>query len=595
MTRTSGSEPEVSPDSSGPGRDRRLFERCRQLISRAALDFIPLLICIAASLVLGLAPFLYGKQRTGDWSAPNQLEIDYYLQIAARPYFDHVPYITDPSVPDGPILFPWSQYIPVVYFARALGLNVFSIPIIWTVFASMAMAGSLYCMFRYLLRQRWLAAGLTVAFLADSSGTDYHPFIHQIGILAGSLINPARNIDLQLFQYRLVNPAVVLPFLFLHILAVAAGRDRPSRLRTWISGSSFALLVYVYFYAWTMVAAALCLAFLVDNRARDLYAKTLVIGLLGGVPLIVHDTLVQRAFSREAEARFGLFAAPRGWLESYYPLHHYDMILIPCLFGALVAWLLVSRNYQMIYLWCLGVAGFVLSFSSWVTGVYLHDYHWQWFARPTLSILLCLAAATIVTERLRLSPALTRLWSIAVVLFFLTGLYVSTLGLRTDPDLRAQLQSYAQYKAQRLGGDAAALNCGAMIGGDDRFCDLAVAGEGVRDLAGWTLYVSMAVDNTDLYARYGLNQYLAGVTDRNQFEATFAPTLRLVPREEELERFVSVFDEVSRNPRTFLDAYHVQYAALRTDQPLPSYLKDGWVLVQHGPYWQIWQRTAANQ
>ncbi len=594
MTRTSGSEAEVSPDSSGLGRDRRLFKRCDQLISRAAPDFIPLLACIAASLVLGLAPFLYGRQQTGDWSAPNQLEIDYYLQIAARPYFDHVPYLTDPSVPDGPILFPWSQYIPVVYLARAFGLSVFSIPIIWTVFASVAAAASLYALFWYFLRWRWLAAGLTIAFLADSSGTDYHPFIRQIGVLAGALINPARNIDLQLFQYRLVNPAVVLPFVFLHILAVAAARNRPGRLRTWISGASLALLFYVYFYAWTMVAAALCLAFLVDNRARGLYAKTLAIGFVAGVPLIVHDTLVQRTFSPEAEARFGLFAAPHGWLESYYPLHHYDVILIPCLFGALFAWLLVSRNHQMIYLWCLAVAGFVLSFSSWVTGVYLHDYHWQWFARPTLSILLCLAAATIVTERLRLSPALTRLWSTAVVLFFLTGLYVSTLGLRTDPDLRTQLQSYAQYKAQRLGGEAAGLNPGAMIGGDDRFCDLAVAGEGVRDLAGWTLYVSMAVDNTDLYARYGLNQYLAGVTDRNQLKATFAPTLRLVPRDEELERFVRAFDEVSRNPEKFLDAYHVRYAVLRTDRPPPSYLKNGWVLVQRGPYWQIWQRTPAN-
>ncbi|HKM99158.1 MAG TPA: hypothetical protein VJX23_01485 [Candidatus Binataceae bacterium] len=564
------------------------------MIKTARTQLLPIICCITASLVLGFAPFFYGRQQTGDWSAPNQLEIDYYLQIAARPYFDHVPYLTDPSVPDGPILFPWLQYIPAVYFAREFGLNVFSLTVGWTLFASVAMAGALYGLFRYFLRWRWLAGGLTIIFLADSSGTDYHPFVRQIGILLAALINPAQSIDLELFQYRLVNPAVVFPFIFLHILAVAAARNRSNRLRTWISGATFALLCYVYFYAWTMVAAALCLAFLIDNRARGLYAKTLAIGFAAGAPLIVHDTLVQRAFSREAEARFGLFAAPRGWPESYYPLHHYDMILIPCLFGGLIAWLLVSRNYQMIYLWCLAVAGFVLSFSSWVTGVYLHDYHWQWLARPMLAVLLCMVAATVVTGRLRLSPALTRVWSIAVVLFFLTGLYVSTLGLRTDPDLRAQLRGYAQYKAQRLEGNAAALDPGAMIGGDDRFCDLAVAGEGVRDLAGWTLYVSMAVDNTELYARYGLNQYLAGVTDRNQFKATFAAALRLVPRDEELEQFVRVFDEVSNDPRKFLDAYHVRYAALRTDQPTPSYLKDGWILVQHGPYWQIWQRTAAN-
>jgi hypothetical protein len=84
------------------------------------------MICaIAASLALGLAPFLNGRQQTGDWSAPSQSEIRYYLSIAAQPYFEHVPYLSDPAVPGGAILYPWLQYVPAVYFARAFGLNVF--------------------------------------------------------------------------------------------------------------------------------------------------------------------------------------------------------------------------------------------------------------------------------------------------------------------------------------------------------------------------------------------------------------------------------------------------------------------------------------
>jgi hypothetical protein len=562
--------------------DRAVVIDCNKI---AREHLLPMICVIAASLALGFAPFLYGREQTGDWSAPNQDNLEYYLQIAAQPYFDHVPYLSDPSVPGGAIFYPWLQYVPAVYFALAFGLNVFSIAIIWTVFASVAMAAMLYCLFWYFLRWWWLAAGLTITFLADAS--DYHPFIHQIHVRLGGLIHPQQELGLELFQFRLTNPAVDLPFLFLQILALAAARNRPDRLRIWISGASFALLFYVYFYAWTMAAAALGLAFLVDKEQRGLYAKTFAIGFGGGVPAIVHDMLVRRALSAEGVTRFGLFVMPR-LPKNFVPLFaSHDMILIPCLSVALIAWFLVSRNHQMIYLWCLAAAGFALSYSFMVTGIYLHAYHWRWLARPIFSVLLCLAAATIVTGKVRCSPALGWMFGIWVVSFFLTGLYVSTLEVR---GMRDELRNYSQYKAQRLGRKAAALNPRTMIGGDDRYCELAVIGENMRALAGWSLYVSMALKNSDLYARYALNQYLDGVSARNQFKAIVMLGLE-GESAERVDGFVRAFDEVSSDPRKFLDAYNVQYVALRIDQPLPAYI-DGWVLVESGPYWQIWQRAA---
>jgi hypothetical protein len=132
-----------------------------------------------------------------------------------------------------------------------------------------------------------------------------------------------------------------------------------------------------------------------------------------------------------------------------------------------------------------------------------------------------------------------------------------------------------------------------MIGGDDRFCELAVIGENMRALGGWWLYISMALKDSDLYARYALNQYLNGMSDRNQFKAI--ATLDIENEDapaEMIDGFVRAFDEVSSDPRKFLDAYDVEYLELRVGQPLPAYIKDGWVLVEGGPYWQIWQRAA---
>lgn len=546
---------------------------------------LPMICVIAASLALGFAPFLYGKLQTGDWSAPSQDELEYYLQIAAQPYFNHVPYLSDPSVPGGAIFYPWLQYVPAVYLARAFGLSVFSIAIIWIVFASVTMAATLYGLFWYFLRWRWLGAGLAITFLADAS--EFHPFIHQVRALLGGLIHPPPELRLELFHFRLTNPALDLPFVFLQILAIAAARNRPNRLRIWISGASFALLFYVYFYAWTMVAAALGLAFLVDKEQRGLYAKTFAIGLVAGVPAIVRDMLIRRALSAEGVARFGLFATPTFQENFFGVLASHDVILIPSVSVALIVWFLVPGNQQMIYLWCLATVGLALSYSFNVTGIYLHDYHWGWLARPIFSLLLSLAVATIVTRHVRFFPSLGWMWGVWVVSFFLTGLYVSTLDVRA---MRDELRSYSQYRAQRLEREAPELNPRSMIGGDDDFCGLAVIGENMRALAGWPLYLSMALKNSDLYARYALNQYLNGVRARTQFKAIVMPYVGGGPAEL-VDGFVRAFDEVSSNPRKFLDAYDVQYVALRIDQPRPAYIKDGWVLVESGPYWQIWHRA----
>ncbi len=552
--------------------------------SKIARDhLVPMICVIAASLALGLAPFLYGKLQTGDWSAPNNGDLEYYLQIAAQPYYEQVPYLSDPAVPHGAIFYPWLQFVPAVYVARAFGLGVFSISLVWMVFAAVTMAATLYGLFWYFLRGRWLAAGLTIGFLADSS--DYHPLIHQIATLLGGLLHFRQDWRLTLFHFRLVNPALDLPFLFLQILAVAAARNRPSRVRIWISGAFFGVLFYVYFYTWTMAAGALGLAFVIDSESRGLYARTFAIGFILGIPAIVHDLLVRRALSAEGLARFGLFVAPKDF-ESVLAGH--DIILVPALCAALIVGIVLTGNHQMIYSWCLAAVGFGLSYSSKVTGIYLHDYHWGWLARPVFWFVLCATVASVVVGKARLSVAWGWAWGSFVVMFFMTGLYASTLDVRRMP---SELRTYSQYRTQRLAEAAAVLRPRALIGGDNDFCELSVIGEDLRALAGWEAYSSMAMKNSDLYARYALNEYLSGIVERGQFKKA-ASQYAFEGDERLIDGFVSAFDEVSHEPQTFLDAYDVRYVALRVDQPPPDYLKDGWQIIQDGPYWRIWQRTA---
>jgi len=159
------------------------------VFKNAPKHLFPVAFCVAASLALGLASFSYAKLKTGSWSAPIDGDYVYYLQIAAQPYYTHVPYLTDPSVSGGAIFYPWVQYIPAVYFVRALGLDVFSLTLVWTIFGAAALAASAYALLWYFLRWPWLSAGFTVTLLADDHLGNYHPFIHAARVVMVALLH----------------------------------------------------------------------------------------------------------------------------------------------------------------------------------------------------------------------------------------------------------------------------------------------------------------------------------------------------------------------------------------------------------------------
>ena len=555
----------------------------------------PVACCVAASLALGLAPFFYGKIQTGSWSAPNDTDSVYYLQIAAQPYYSHVPWLTDPSVPGGAIFYPWVQYLPFVYFVRALHLSIFSLTIVWTVFGAAAMAASAYALLWYFLRWRWLASGLAVTLLADNSA--YHPFVHQARIVLGALAHPGRDFGQELFDFRITNPMLDLPFLFLLILFVARARDLPSRARTWTCGVCFAFLFYLYFYAWTLAAAALGLAFFLDNRRRVVYLKTLVVGFLLGAPAMIHDFMVRRALSVEGLTRFGMFTRPR-WPDQFVPLPRHDLVVVPVLFLLVGAWIYLSRNYQWIFLYCMAAVGTLLSYSSMLTGVYLLDYHWNWLAGPVFTLLLYVTLGGFVTARLRFSGLLGIAWSVCVGLVFLSGLWLSIEDLRERPEIGGLMRNYAEYAAQRQGGDTPRLEPRAMVGGDDRFCDLAAIGENTVPLVGFPAYISMALRDSELYERYALNQYVQGVTDRARFIKMLTDDYGVpLSASALIEGFTHAYDEVSGDPTRYIERYDLRYVALPSAQDTPACLGQGWKLIQSGPSWKIWQRIpdqAAN-
>ena len=238
---------------------------------------------IFAGLVLCLAPIAIWHLKTGIW-ALQQFEIEYYLQLAAQAYYNHRWFISDPLTEAGVTLYPWLQFVPAANLARSMDLSAFGIGVVWAIWASVAVSLTLYLVFWRFLRSTWLSAGLTIFCISDRGFCRTTPGVAHVKTLISALfltsVPGSLNIPLiPLLQWRILNPALDLPFLFIQIVALSVARNSPTRLHLWLSALAFGILFYVYFYVWTLVFAALCLAMLLDSAMRKVYLRTLLIGL----------------------------------------------------------------------------------------------------------------------------------------------------------------------------------------------------------------------------------------------------------------------------------------------------------------------------
>ena len=524
-----------------------------------------------------------------------QPEIEYYLQIAGQAYYNHLSHISDPSVPDGNIFYPWLPFGPAAAIARALGLSLFAVGPIWMLFGGVGTSAGLYLVFSRFLGRPWTVAGLSIFCLSSLRFSASTPLNYQLdAILKGLLLHPHGIVNLSpipIWEWRrVVDPAFDLPFLFVQIVVVSIARERQSRLTVWLSGMLFGLLFYIYFYMWTLVTVALCLATLLDTTRRKIYVQTLLIGLVVGAPEVVHLFRLREAAATEALTRFAAFSAAG---SEYLPGLPWFSIIAVAVVGF---WIWASSTRELTYLWSLWAAGILLGCSPLLTGAFLHAYHWTWLVLPIRMTVALIMIATLAKDRLRSLAAFNWAWPPLLAIYLLGGIYLTAITLTRTADGAAKLENYSRYRSQRLVAGVKPLAPDSVIAGDDRFSELATIGENQRALSGVFLNASMSVDNATWRSRFSLNEFLSGTTDRSEFERAANLELetglwnapKITP--ELLAPFMRTYDEIVRHPRRFVNAFAVRYVALPADRPTPDYLRSGWTLLQPGPYWQIWER-----
>ncbi|HVA39251.1 MAG TPA: hypothetical protein VNF49_01190, partial [Candidatus Binataceae bacterium] len=263
-------------------------------------------------------------------------------------------------------------------------------------------------------------------------------------------------------------------------------------------------------------------------------------------------------------------------------------------------WIWKSKRFDLVYPWSLVAGGILLSRSRVVSGVFFHEYHYDWLWTPIRLVLVLIVAVSIASGRFRWRPlAASICWS-AVMLYLAGGVYLAAICVTRTWSGVEEVRNYTRYRSQRLAAvGVKPLVAGATVAGDVWFCELAAVAEGQWVLSGEAVPRSMAVDNDQWESRAALNAYLVG-TDRVEFEkaARIAAGLwfwESPEREAEaIAAFMRKYDEVVQAPDRFIARFGVRYVALAADRAQMAYLREGWTMLQRGPYWQIWEREKSD-
>ena len=409
-------------------------------------------------------------------------------------------------------------------------------------------------------------------------------------LISALVIHPVGNlssIPYFFFQRRAPDSALDLPFLFFQIVAVSIARERPRRLNLWLSGLAFGLLFYVYFYLWAMVAAGLVIALFLDRGGRKVYRWTLIIGFAIGVPQLLLSLYLRAMASTDAVARFGLFVPASRTSHFDFPILSVAIVIFAGI------WIWKTGKYELIYPMSLLIAGILLGSSRLITGIYFHEEHFAWLWWPVRTIVALIVLVSIAEHWISRRPKSGVVFAAFSILYLASGIYLLAIEVtRTSFGIR-QRDDFVRYRAQRMTPDVSPLVPRSVIAGSEPFSELAVVSENQRQLSGWSVPLSVPLDDSSLESRVALDAFLTGV-ERADFARQTSDDVHeywfLEPLQSQLtEGFMRKFDEVTHDPDRFIRILEVRYIALPANQSATPYVKSRFHLVQPGPYWQIWQ------
>ena len=598
----SGDEAEVETPACPQSQDAEPAIQVHRLPGHFGWRGLPALFVAGAGVILSFFPYGLWFWHFRKWVFIADRDNLFYLQMAAQPYYRNIWYLADPVYPAYQTYYSWIQFVPAAKLAQALGMGVFGVNVLWHLWAAIAVALTLYGLFFHFIGDRWLAAACAVFAMSDAGMLVGQPLVREAIVMArllaghpGTLLNEWPPVFLN--QWRMVDPALGLPFLFSQILLMAKARNDKQWLWAVAAGIAFGCLFYVYFYFWTAAAAGLFFAWLVDRNGRRIYACSLAIGVLLGSPSLLQNLYLKSRIPPDSLPRVTYFLPiPR---LDYFLLPRFALIAM--LFGAW--WIWRRKRADAIYLLGLGAGAILLSNNHVITGLDLAAGHWRMVWGPVVEVVVVAAAVELLRAASRWTLLQLRVRALFVsVLFFLGAPYLVALDTAENFFARQTATAFGEFSSATRSG-LPPLAAGSVIGGDEAFCEFTVITEAQRPLSGYAVEISPWVSNAEWERRIAANAYLGGA-DRESF-AKLAQQFSLkfpwgpwavnpARRPELFKALMSQYDEVARSPVTVLDRFGVRYVALKRGQMLATSLRN-----EFRPLWNagdvhIWERTAVR-
>jgi hypothetical protein len=562
---------------------------------------IPVLVCFLATSAVVLVPALIWWTKLGKFIYIQGYDNLFYLILAAQSYYNHLFYLSDPIVQGAPVVYPWLLFIPFVIVAHGLNLGAFGVNLVWMVFAAAGMALGSYFAFLPCVKRRWFAASCTIVFLLDSGSREGAPLLDSIRAFVRSLTIGARDFfaspkyDL-LSPWRIVDPAIGMPFFLLNLGLVIRAVSKPSRTSILLAGASTGLLFYVYFFFWTPVMFGLIIALLLDRASYRVYAGSFLIGGILGMPSLISGFSNRKAIPLEGLQRMDLFfPIPHlFYLNSSYGLRLFPRVCASmCVLVGL--WIWNRRRTDLIYPWSIGVAGLLLIYNSLITGEQLAPYHWGYAYGPAISFVVLAAAATELETFIR-APKARLIFAALFCAELVLTLYLRLSYAYYSGYANQVLVDYGKYIAQQEGPSHVSLVSNSVIAGDPAFSTLSVVGDNQHPLASasWT---SVYLNDDEVEKRAAVNARLEGI-GRAEFLSQAHALLSYYPPDlfdpakgpALINGMLNHYESAALDLNRLADEYAVRYVAIPSTRTDPAYLDHGWKMIVSGPYWRIWER-----
>jgi len=554
-------------------------------------EFVPLSICLCVGIAMGLLPSLVWWPRVGEPVCIADGDEIFYTALASQAYFNHPTYLSDPSLAFGGIsIYSNLPILPGVLISRMLGLGPMGIDLVWRFLAGVSIALAWYILARGYMKRPWVVMVMVAILLADGGTLGSSLLVKQAVNFAKVMTGRQGDLFSAHREWRISTPALTMAFLLFHLWLVARARMLPTWPRLILSGLGFGGLFYVYPYYWTAASAALLMALALDAGHRRVYFWTGLLGGLVGLPHVIADVMVKQSTPADWLIRSGKFVSRPRLSELDIPI----MGSIVALIGLCWVW---TRRRDLIYLWSLGVTGFLLYNNQIVTGLGIENYHWMYVWGPCFSFLLVLMAESLLPQEGRWArPAFVLLLGLGMadVAAGITLRLVESLRNKATQEL---VIKYRRFRDQMLAPGTARLVPNAVVAGDLDFVNFSAILENTRPLDNYWIFLSPSISDADWNRRKALNVYLVSPSASEDELKTLLRGFNWGNRSDEERRIsdrLALFRTMERELDSTLDRYAVRYVAFSADQVVPAHLERGWVCLQKGPYWQVWERPVPS-